>query len=234
MGAAALPPAPAPPASAIGRRVGPYQIQSLLGAGAWAKSTSPPTRGSAATSRSSSCPRHSPRTGSGCGASSARRAPPRRSTTRTSSPSTRSGRPTARTSSPPSSSRGRRCASGSQAAGPRPARGARDRHAGGRARWRRRTRPGSSTATSSPRTSWCGPTGWSKSSTSGSPSSPSAGAAGTRSRRGCQAQTDPGTVMGTVDLHVAGAGARAHGRRAHRHLQPRRRPLRDGEREKTL
>jgi len=33
MGAAAPPPAPAPPAWAIGRRVGPYQIQSLLGVG---------------------------------------------------------------------------------------------------------------------------------------------------------------------------------------------------------
>ena len=42
------------------------------------------------------------------------------------------------------------------------------------------------------------------------------------------AHTTPGLVMGTTAIHVARAGARTAGRCAQRHLQPRRRALRDG------
>ncbi len=45
----------------VGRHIGVYHLQSLLGAAAWARSTARATRGSAATSRSRSCRRRSPR-----------------------------------------------------------------------------------------------------------------------------------------------------------------------------
>jgi len=100
------------PSPLAGRRVGPYEMQELLGAGG-ARSTAPSTRASAARWPSRSCPPASPATPTGSRASSARRSSWRPSPTRTSCPSSTSARPRARPSRSSSCSRARRCAAAS-------------------------------------------------------------------------------------------------------------------------
>src|SRR6266508_106842 len=79
---------------------------------AWAKSISRSTPGSAARSPSNCCSTNLRQTPSASGASSRKRARPRRSTTRTSSRSTKSAKSKGGDSSSPSMAKGKHCASG--------------------------------------------------------------------------------------------------------------------------
>ena len=132
-------------------------------------------------------------------ASSRRRAPPRRSITRTSAPSTRSARPaTASTTSPWSTSRARRCGSGSPTTR-LSLREALDIAIQVAAALSAAHAAASSIATSSPKTSCCGPTASSRCWTSAWRSwRPPRRRSPARDAPSTVLKTDAGTVVGTV------------------------------------
>ncbi len=138
---------------AAGSRLGPYEIVAASRRGRHGGGL--PREGPAprhATSRSRFFRPPSPPTPTACAASSRRRKPPGSSTIPTSRPSTTSASKTARRTSSRSSSRARRSARFSPAAGSHRARRSTIRSRSFTA-LPRRTRRGSSTGTSSPRTS---------------------------------------------------------------------------------